>query len=79
MASKRYTLQTTVYRVSRGPVSGMGNPSYIFHTSDGELRTTANLGKAYALENDFRLGETLDVEVELTVTITDRVTDWRKL
>lgn len=70
-------IQVTVYHVTRGPVSTYGNPSFNFHTDKGVFRTSANLGAAYALENDFKVGAySLDIPATLTVTRAGRVTAW---
>lgn len=75
--AKENTLNVTVYHVTRGPVSGMGNPSYYFHTDAGRFQTQANLGEAYALENTFKVGAyALDIPVTLTTTTAGRVTRW---
>jgi hypothetical protein len=76
MATKNTTLATTVYRITRGPVSSMGNPSFIFHTADGTYRTSANIGAAYALENEFPINTDIAKVVCLTLTPARRVTDW---
>jgi hypothetical protein len=76
--NKNTEILVTVYHVTRGPVSTMGNPSYIFHTDEGKFRTVTDSGAAYALENDFSVGATLDQEVTLIITTRGRVFDWRK-
>lgn len=76
--AKTTTSEVTVGTVSRGPVSAMGNPSYIFHTSKGNFRTQANSGAAYGLENDFRLNEIINEKVTLTLTASGRVISWEK-
>lgn len=75
--SKTTEITVTVYNVKRGPVSTMGNPSYIFNTNQGPYRTQSNNGAAYALENDFPINETLDREITLTITPAGRVITWK--
>ena len=70
-------LHVLVYNVKRGRSSTMGNPSYVFNTDHGPFKTETDSGRAYALENDFTVGETLDVHVVLTITKSGRVRDWR--
>lgn len=70
-------LQVVVYTVKRGRVSAMGNPSYVFCTDHGPYRTETDSGAAYALENDFTVGETLDIPAMLTINPAGRVTDWK--
>jgi hypothetical protein len=77
MATKTLEIAVTVYKVTRGPVSSMGNPSYVFHTSHGQYKTQTNSGAAYALENDFTVGETLDKPVTLITTPAGRVQSWK--
>lgn len=77
MAKTTHTA-VTVGTVSRGPVSAMGNPSYIFHTSKGLFRTQANSGAAYGLENDFHLNEIINEKVTLEITASGRVVSWEK-
>ena len=78
----------TVYRVERGPLSNYGNPSYVFKSTDGDYRTTANNGIAYALENDLKTGEARwkdesgvwhdgPVSLELTLTKANRVISYK--
>lgn len=76
MARKNTEISVTVYHVKRGPVSGMGNPSYVFHTDYGQYRTVTDSGASYALENDFPVGATLDRPVTLTITPGGRVVSW---
>lgn len=75
--NKNTEILVTVYHVTRGPVSGMGNPSYIFNTDHGRYQTVTNSGAAYGLENDFPVKETLDREVTLTITPAGRVVSWK--
>jgi len=77
MASKTTDIQVTVYSVKRGPVSKMGNPSYVFNTDHGPYRTQTDSGAAYALENDFSVNATLDIPATLTITTAGRVTGWK--
>jgi hypothetical protein len=70
------TIQVIVYNVKRGPVSDVGNPSYVFNTDHGPYRTQTNSGAAYALENDFAVNATLDVPATLTITTSGRVVSW---
>jgi hypothetical protein len=75
--TKKNEISVTIYHVTRGPVSGLGNPSYNFHTDRGVFRTQANLGAAYALENTFQVGAyALDIPATLTTTAAGRVTSW---
>ena len=74
--SKTTEITVTVYNVKRGPVSTMGNPSYIFNTNHGHYLTTSINGAAYGLENDFQINTTLDREITLTITPAGRVTGW---
>lgn len=75
--SKHADISVTVYRVTRGNVSSMGNPSYVFHTDYGKYKTQTNSGAAYELENDFPVNETIDREVTLIITPAGRVVDWK--
>lgn len=77
MASKTSDIQVVVYTVKRGPVSAMGNPSYIFNTDHGPYRTQTDSGAVYGLENDFTVGVMLDVNATLTITAAGRVIDWK--
>lgn len=70
-------IQVVVHNVQRGRVSAMGNPSYVFNTDHGPFRTQTDSGAAYALENDFTVGVTLDIPAMLTITPVGRVTDWK--
>lgn len=74
---KTNDIHVVVHKVRRGPVSAMGNPSYIFITDHGAYRTQTDSGAAYALENDFTVGVTLDLPAILTITASGRVTDWK--
>lgn len=74
--SKTLEIQVVVYHVKRGPVSSMGNPSYVFHTDHGQYKTQTNSGAAYALENDFSVNAPLDTPVTLTTTPAGRVVGW---
>jgi len=74
---KTTDIQVTVYSVKRGRVSANGNPSYVFNTDHGPYRTETDSGAAYALENDFTVGETLDISATLTLTPAGRVIDWK--
>lgn len=76
MAVKTFKNTVTVYNVKRGPVSSMGNPSYVFNTDRGAFKTQTNSGRAYALENDFSVGAVIDREVTLITTAAGRVVDW---
>lgn len=75
--AKNTELVVTVYRVERGNNTMYGNPTYVFVTNHGEYKTQANGARAYALENDFRVGDVLDREVTLTLTPAGRVVDWK--
>lgn len=77
MATKTNDIEVTVYNVKRGPVSNMGNPSYVFNTDHGPYKTQTNSGAAYALENDFSVNTTLDIPVTLTITASGRVVSWK--
>lgn len=46
----------TVYRVTRGRQSNNGNPSFIFHTDEGEYRTQTDTSCAYTVESHFDVG-----------------------
>jgi hypothetical protein len=76
MATKTTDLTAIVYRVTRGLVSTMGNPSYIFHTNEGEYRTQSNNGAAYALENHIAINTPMETVMTLTLTPAGRVTNW---
>lgn len=76
MARKTTQITVTVYHVKRGRVSAMGNPGYVFVTDHGEYKTETDSGRAYALENDFSVGATLDAPVTLELTAGGRVRDW---
>jgi hypothetical protein len=69
-------ISVIVYIVKRGPVSNVGNPSYVFNTDHGPYKTVTNSGAAYALENDFAVNATLDVPATLTITPAGRVVSW---
>lgn len=77
MTPKTSDIQVIVYNVKRGRVSEVGNPSYVFNTDHGPYRTQTNSGTAYALENDFTVGTTLDIRATLTITAAGRVIDWK--
>lgn len=70
-------IHVLVHSVQRSLNSRMGNPSYIFNTDHGSFRTETDSGHAYALENDFTVGETLDIPAILTLTPQGRVMDWK--
>lgn len=70
-------IEVIVHNVRRGPVSRMGNPSYVFNTDHGPYQTQTNSGAAYGLENDFAVGTPLDVKATLTITAAGRVTNWK--
>lgn len=74
---KTSDIQVVVYNVRRGPVSPMGNPSYVFNTDHGPYRTQTDSGAAYGLENDFSVGTTLDVPATLTISRAGRVINWK--
>lgn len=76
MARKQNDISVIVYKVTRGPVSSMGNPSYVFHTDYGQYKTQTNSGAAYALENDFPVNATIDRPVTLNITASGRVVSW---
>lgn len=75
--SKSTTLAVCVYRVLRDGASAEGNPFYMFFTDHGNYRTEKNSGAAYGLENDFSIGDVLDVDVVLTLTGRGSVKDWK--
>ena len=75
--AKTTDINVFVYNVKRGPVSAMGNPSYIFRTDHGPYRTQTDSGAVYGLENDFTVGVTLDIPATLTVTPAGRVIGWK--
>lgn len=77
MPTKANEISVIVYHVKRGPVSDMGNPSYVFHTDHGPYKTQTNSGAAYALENDFAVNATLDLPATLTITRAGRVISWK--
>lgn len=75
--AKRYEVPVTVYRVERGNVSTMGNPSYVFHTDRGLYKTMSNASCSYRLENDFSIRAMIDRDITLIVTEAGRVTSWK--
>lgn len=74
--SKSKEIRVTVQSVKRGKTSSMGNPSFVFSTDLGEFRTQTDAGASYAVENDFRVGQDIEVAATLHTTPAGRVYGW---
>lgn len=73
--NKEREVRVTVYRVIRAKNSRDGGPAYTFQTNTGPFRTVPDTMQAYALENDFQVQSTLDMDVTLKLQ-GGQVFDW---
>lgn len=70
--------KAVVTEVKKVQSSSAGNPRYSFKIEDGGwVRTSPNLGAAYGLPNDFRIGEPIRQAVEFQINGYGHVYDWK--
>jgi hypothetical protein len=77
MATTQLTVTATLYGATRKGASLSGNPIWILHTSEGDLRTQSDGQIGYTVTNHTgRHDSWIDKRVEFTTTSAGRVWDW---
>jgi hypothetical protein len=78
MARKSIEITATLHGATRKGASVNGNPTWILHTSEGDLVTQSDATIGYEVDNHTRRSDSwIGREVVFTATPARRVWNWR--